>query len=466
MLITDILIVIISLCGLFGFAMWFFVFFLFRDYEIKNRAVSCIFAFTFALACFMFELMLFQVVGVIEADTRWILWKVDIWVMCVLLVFVLPVFFFSTFLLEQGWTKRAMIYGTIAFYIVFLGIFWKVGDQLPITTIVSIGTSKFWTMEQYIGRIGIFGVTTMAVLAGFGAINGPYNYMTLFLKPTSDEEVAAVERRLIQSLEVIVQKKKRVVLEKMHLERLQLKKNDAPNRSILLRAWDHVIGTDNDVIMLSKSLKVAEDEIKVWERFCQELFLEITAMKERQQRIVYSRTWRGRFNNLLGYLLCAYGMYKITMSVVNIIFSRNPNKDPITRLFEALWFVHLPFDVSFWSQLLTLVMVGVMMFTSVRSFLINISKIFFAFSSAMSSNGVALLLGEVMGLYLMSSVLLMRTNLPLHHRRHVMEVLGDIQFNFYHRWFDVIFVVSALTSLAFITFFNRSKGVAPHMKYA
>uniref|UniRef100_A0A1X7SZ74 Abscisic acid G-protein coupled receptor-like domain-containing protein n=1 Tax=Amphimedon queenslandica TaxID=400682 RepID=A0A1X7SZ74_AMPQE len=100
--------------------------------------------------------------------------------------------------------------------------------------------------------------------------------------------------------------------------------------------------------------------------------------------------------------------------------------------------------VLFWSQHVSFILVGIIVITSIRGLLITLTKFFYAIASSKSSNAIVLCLAEVMGMYFVSSVLLMRMNVPEEYRTIITRVLGQLDFSFYHRWFDVIFLVSLI----------------------
>ncbi|XP_008479049.1 Golgi pH regulator-like [Diaphorina citri] len=101
-------------------------------------------------------------------------------------------------------------------------------------------------------------------------------------------------------------------------------------------------------------------------------------------------------------------------------------------------------------QIVLLAITGCIVLTSIRGLLLTLTKFFYAISSSKSSNIIVLVLAQIMGMYFVSSVLLMRMNMPPEYRSIISKVLGDLQFNFYHRWFDVIFLLSALSSIVFL----------------
>lgn len=84
------------------------------------------------------------------------------------------------------------------------------------------------------------------------------------------------------------------------------------------------------------------------------------------------------------------------------------------------------------------------------------AKFFVSISNVRSSNIIVLGFAQIMGMYFVSSVLLMRMNVPPEYRKILTRILGDLQFNFYHRWFDVIFLISAVTSIAVFSLIRKS----------
>lgn len=200
-----------------------------------------------------------------------------------------------------------------------------------------------------------------------------------------------------------------------------------------------------------ENTSILENEVKAMEELSRQLYVEVVDLHNTKQRMVFSKTLKGRYFDFVGHIFSIYCMWKIFISSVNIIFDRVGKKDPITKSFEILFFFFsIDVDVQFWSQQFSFFLVGILIVTSIRGLLITLTKFFYALSSHKSSNIIVLVLAEIMGMYFISSVLLMRMNMPPKYREIVTVVLGDLQFHFYHRWFDVIFLVSALASIGFL----------------
>ncbi|CAN7980191.1 unnamed protein product [Ixodes pacificus] len=207
-----------------------------------------------------------------------------------------------------------------------------------------------------------------------------------------------------------------------------------------------------------------KQSVDALEEFSRQLFLETVELHNMLERIEWSKTFKGKYFNFIGYFFSLYCIWKIFICTINIVFDRVGRVDPVTRGMEiAVHYMGFDVDVKFWSQHISFILVGIIVVTSIRGLLITLTKFFYAISSSKSSNIIVLALAQIMamlifsdhettfqGMYFVSSVLLIRMNMPAEYRSIITEVLGDLQFNFYHRWFDVIFLVSALSSIGFL----------------
>ncbi|KOB76505.1 Protein GPR89A, partial [Operophtera brumata] len=204
------------------------------------------------------------------------------------------------------------------------------------------------------------------------------------------------EKKLLQTMDMILVKKKRIALAEANSVGGRqsynlLEQSNAKNRGFWNNIWSSVGSITNPYGQ-------GTEKISGLEELSRQLFLEAHDARTMREKIDWSKTFQGKYFNFLGYFFSLYCVWKIFISTINIVFDRVGKKDPVTRGLEII--VH-------WLGLHI----------------------------------------DIMGMYFCSSVLLMRMNMPAEYRVIVTQVLGDIHFNFYHRWFDVIFLVSALTSI-------------------
>ncbi|KAL0877225.1 hypothetical protein Bca101_026930 [Brassica carinata] len=310
-------VVIASLCLLGWAGLWFLNRRLYKEYEEKRALVQIIFSIVFAFSCNLLQLVLFEIIPVLSREARMVNWKVDLFCLILLLVFMLPYYHCYLMLRNSGVRRERASAAAFLFLTAFLYAFWRMGVHFPMPS----SDKSFFTMPQLVSRIGVIGVTLMAVLSGFGAVNLPYSYISLFI------------------------------------------------------SWDTCM------------------------RYLETLVTSVMGL-------------------LIGNLLDWQDLY------FPVVY-RDVDCDFRKRILDE-------FD--------------------------EVSRV-----GSGSSSNVVLFLSEIMGMYFLSSILLIRKSLRNEYRGIITDVLGgDIQFDFYHRWFDAIFVASAFLSLLLLSAHYTSRQSDKH----
>ncbi|KAI9205773.1 Abscisic acid G-protein coupled receptor-domain-containing protein [Polychytrium aggregatum] len=443
-LLESSVVIVLSQVLFFAIGWAFFMGTLFRDYDVRNKLVRLLFSATFSGACTLFELVIFEILNITNARARWIHWKFTLYAMLVDVVVVLPFYqFYLVFAERKKWAPYRWILAFIG-WLIYALLFWKVGDQFPL----SRPRTQFslTSLEPFMGRVGVIGVTMMAILSGFGAVNSPYTTLFIFLRNVSEGDVQEAQRRLMQNYQRILTKKKKLALD-MYKRREEGPKGSYGISGLLRRAYHNVSSISSG----RESLDTQMSSIEALESVCQQMFLELDEMNAERDKLAQAQTAQGKLLNVLGYGFSIYCFWKVLTASINVLFNRRGTVDPVTHgLNLGVHYLGISIDIEFWSQQLSFVLVGIMVVVSIRGLLIQFTKWFRTFSSSVSPNNITIFLAHIMGIYFLSTVLMLRMNLPPQYRTIISNVLGQIEFDFYNHWFDVIFIVSAVVSMLFI----------------
>lgn len=133
--VRDEIVILLSLVVFFGIGWFFFRTQLFRDYEVKLIQVELIFAATFALSCSMFELIIFEIMDVLDRDSRRSNWKLDLNLMLIILLIIIPYYQFYLFFLNYKWKPTKTFSFAFICLLSFLFLFYKLGEQFPISKV-------------------------------------------------------------------------------------------------------------------------------------------------------------------------------------------------------------------------------------------------------------------------------------------------------------------------------------------
>jgi hypothetical protein len=155
------------------------------------QVVCWLFSITFTLSCTLFELIIFEIMDIFQRSARLYYWRTTLVVILADIILVLP--FYQIYLLVS---MRSSLFGqrltvsshgdtgkwllTWFIFSIYAYGFWKLGEQFPLQS--TMQHSGWFQIGTFMGRVGVVGVTVMAMLSGFGAVHSPYTTLFFFLK--------------------------------------------------------------------------------------------------------------------------------------------------------------------------------------------------------------------------------------------------------------------------------------------
>lgn len=426
---------------------------------VRHRVVDAVFTFTFLFSFLLLELVVFEILKILDQDIRHTFWRLVLCASLVMVIVVLPGHF-AHVIMSPYFSGRPLALAVAAALSLFLVVFVKITSLAPIIS----DTTELLTIPQAVSRVGVVGVTVMAIFSGFGAINFPYSYYRYWQCPNIAAALASKKSMLHAKLDHLVGLK-------LELSAMVRSRTGQPSLDSASRPGGFLSGFGNRV----KEVFVSRDEGKLQQKLgmiemyehqmLPETFMEYHDLVEFKLRKEWSRTPLGFVGHYSGYFFCGYSVYRVLMTAFNIALGRENKIDPVTRwLTYGLKYLKSDLDFDTLSQQVSLLLVSILIFTSFRGFFVQWLKFFRmqnAAYSAIFARIFVVLMAWIMGMYFISSVLLLRMTIPQSYRESISKVMGNVQVPFFHFWFDVVFLISALLSLLMSAWEHLAKRESP-----
>jgi len=434
--------------GLLLFSKW-----IFRDVEVRwgiGFASQVAFALVLAVAFQTHIAVLGEVSGVLRKDVRDRIWTWDLTCWIILLEVILPFLMLCAF-----FVKRRQI--PVVFRVVFV-----FAGQVVWLLAINWGQTPSLQLEKEAERIGMIGLACVAILSGWGSVHGPYSYGPWFIKRYDDDEIAHVEEKLWSVMEMRSSLKRReaMLLYRQRAESsgvVSPRSHSSTSGQGLLRGLWNRQWTRDDATARSIELALSSDraEGESLTLLSTELFLELSEMKRARQQTLFRKTLLGQVYTVLGYTFAVYCVLKMIVAAYGIVYpKRFDDPDLITNVLSfVLLFARTRMEANFLAETISFIMVGVLVFNSFRGLLVTLGRIFHQVGPRDASL-VALLLTEIMGQYLLSSIIMMDMNLPVQYRSAIFLK----KFEFFRVWSDALFLISGFASFLLLYAQDKAQG--------
>lgn len=435
--------------------------------SIRRRVAAAAFSTTVALAAVLAELILCEISNLVNPYARTTALKITVPSLLFFLIVVIPFLELQSLISGSGWSFQKTSKGTIprtawvlqfAVFGLWLCAFWSLGSLVPVGSEFMHTTTAMREPPESTGglaracleRIGVIGISLMALLSGFASVSSPWQTFgsKTSRKPVTDADIARKQAGLDATNEMLLTKRHR-------LQTLQRKvaadSTSAQNSGFLTKVVGSFRGSGDAAEI--RGLKL---EISGLEAMEANLSNTLSQLRSRQADSARAATPLGKVLLVPTYIFSVYCMYRIGATILTTLrrfYSPSASfssSDPINRFLGLIakhWDPKL--DQIAWARQISFLLSGVILAASANSAL-QTFHLFAKWTPGLlyqAQANLALLIGQISAIYVISAALLLRSNLP----KEVGSVVGDVlesalEPGFVDRWFEGWFLLASLAT--------------------
>lgn len=421
---------------------------------LDSRTVAkAVFATTIALSAVLVELILCEISNSLNPNARRLALNLTLPTLLMLVIVVAPGLEMRSFIAATGLSFKgshksrlnvAWLFETVGM-IAFLLMFWYLGHGLvAMFREDMLHPQNHGFSEGCLERVGIVGISLMASLAGFAALSALWQTFGVRDKPVTEADLARKQAGLDATEEMLNAKRSR-------LRAITRKMSDArASEGVFTKVVNTVRGTSD-----SQERSTLELEISGLQLMRMSLNNNLYSLRNRRTTQLRSHTLGGKLIAAFSYGFAVYCAYRLANTSFNILRrtlfgSNTTSTDLVTHvlaLFAHYWDASI--DQELYSRQISFLLSGVMLLLAFNSALQTFLLLARAFpsllSAALGGTNFALVVSQVVASYVISSALLLRSNLPSEVRGVISDVLGaPLEVGKVDALFEGCFVLAAV----------------------
>lgn len=437
--------------------------------QLARRIAAITFASTIALSAVLTELLLCEISNSFNPTARSVALQITVVSLLGLLVVAIPLLGISSVVSKSGYKFRgeeksrahlAWVLELVG-YAAFLFGFWAIGAILPEAQSISDSLSRpDGLFQACLDRLGITGVSLMALLSGFASVSAIWQSFGPRVMPVVETDINRRQAGLDATMDMIEEKRER-------LRKLERKMGETPAQGF----WGRTVGTlrgntDN------QEKQTLEMETSGLETMASSLETSLAILRSRRATQLRATTPMGRMSLVFSHVFACYCVYRICTTTINIgqrLLTSRPSAssdtDPVTYTIALVArHVYPSLDRASWAQQISFLLSGAMLLASFTA----VTQTFHLFARFMptvlhaTKTNFALLISQISGMYVISSALMLRGMMPKEVGSVINSALGAglLEPAWVQRWFDG-FYMFAVISTGFGIFLGRQiSGVA------